>query len=240
MRVYYHDGLDRIGPQLDAALGAWLAAWPPALAERIERRRVPADRRRSALGWRLLELHLQAGGHAGLAGAGLDYPASGKPRCEAGLDFSISHSGSLVACAVSQEGRIGLDVERVRRVAKVSWRRYLTDLERARVAADPQALFDLWTRKEAVVKARGRAGIADVPAVVLEGPRARLHDECWYLVPLALCDGHAACLATEIEPGSLALRRVTDLEVRAGLACEPGASLQSLLGRVACESDGPS
>jgi len=236
MGVYYHDGLDRIGPQLDAALAAWLAAWPRALRERIERRRVLDDRRRSALGWRLLELDLQARGYQGLAAAGVDYPDSGKPRCEAGLDFSISHSGSLVACAVSDEGRIGLDVERVRSVSKVSWRRYLTELERARVAADPAVLFELWTRKEAVVKARGRAGIADVPAVALEGRQARLHGERWYLMPLALCADHAACLAAEVEPRALALRRVTDVEIDTGFASGPAGAL----GRFASESDGPS
>jgi len=236
--LYYHDALERIGPQIDGALSAWLAAWPVSVAERIERRRVVDDRRRSALGWRLLELHLEAAGRGGLAAAGVDYPASGKPRCEAGLDFSISHSGSLVGCAVSDEGRIGLDVERVRAVSKVSWRRYLTELERARVAADPQSLFDLWTRKEAVVKARGKAGIADVPHVVLQGQQARLHGESWHLLPVELRAEHAACLAAETQPRALVLRRVTDVELQVGLVSKPGTSLESVLGQVAPEPPG--
>ncbi|HKK06318.1 MAG TPA: 4'-phosphopantetheinyl transferase superfamily protein [Gammaproteobacteria bacterium] len=236
--LYYHDALEQIGPRIDQALPGWLAAWPASVVERVERRRVLDDRRRAALGWRLLELHLQAGGGRGLASAGVDYPASGKPRCDAGLDFNISHSGSLVGCAVSDEGRIGLDVERVRAVSKVSWRRYLTEIERARVASDPAALFDLWTRKEAVVKARGQAGIADVPKVVLQGQQARLHGERWYLLPVELRTDYAACLAAETQPRALVLRRVTDLEVGAGLASRPGASLESVFGQVAPEPPG--
>lgn len=236
--LYYHDALEQIGPRIDEVLPGWLAAWPASVVERIERRRVLDDRRRSALGWRLLELHLQAAGGRGLVSAGVDYPASGKPRCDAGLDFSMSHSGSLVGCAVSDKGRIGLDVEQVRAVSKVSWRRFLTELERARVATDPPSLFDLWTRKEAVVKARGRAGIADVPKVVLQGQQARLHGECWHLLPVELLTGYAACLAAETEPRALALRRVTDLEVVAGLVSRPGTSLESVLGQVAPEPPG--
>lgn len=221
--IYYHDAADQLEPSFDVRMSEWLAVWPAALRERIKRRRITLDRQRSALGWRLLELHLVAAGHGDLTTVGIDYPVSGKPRCGIGLDFSISHSGSLVACAISDEGRVGIDVERVRALNAVSWRRYLTDAERAQVVADPRHLFDIWTRKEAVVKARGGAALADVPSVELDGERARLYGDCWHLVPLGLCINHAACVASEVPPRSLTMRRMTSGEIEAGFASKLGS-----------------
>ena len=70
----------------------------------------------------------------------------GKPLTE-GAFFSISHSGSLVACAVS-DYPVGLDIERIRPVpARLG--RALQPWERT---AD---FWQLWTRREAALKCRG-------------------------------------------------------------------------------------
>lgn len=91
----------------------------------------------------------------------------GKPRvvgpAEAlPISFNVSHSGSVVVCAVADGTAIGVDVEaldRVRRFEKIATR-FFAPREAAAVcasaAADRSARFyERWTLKEAYIKARG-------------------------------------------------------------------------------------
>jgi 4'-phosphopantetheinyl transferase len=92
----------------------------------------------------------------------------GKPRVSnqydtaRGLTFNMSHTDGLILLALTDGGAIGVDVENVRRgqplldVARcffaddeVNALEPLADLERQ------QRFFDLWTLKEAYIKARG-------------------------------------------------------------------------------------
>ncbi|MFF4216858.1 MULTISPECIES: 4'-phosphopantetheinyl transferase family protein [Streptomyces] len=78
------------------------------------------------------------------------------------LDFSLSHTGSLLAVAVLRGGRVGIDAERPGRPMSVLEHRMCTPHERAaldarglRGAARDAELLRLWTLKEAYTKALG-------------------------------------------------------------------------------------
>ena len=85
----------------------------------------------------------------------------GKPALAGGgPQFNISHSGERVVLAVADEP-IGVDIEGPRTVsdARELAARFFAAEERQRVetAADVQATFlEIWTAKEAVIKATGR------------------------------------------------------------------------------------
>lgn len=91
----------------------------------------------------------------------------GKPRpvgAAAGWELSLSHSGDLVAVAVTRGHPVGIDVERYVPSAEpgipVEYGLVLTPFERAMVEALPPdrqgaACLTQWTRKEAVLKATG-------------------------------------------------------------------------------------
>jgi 4'-phosphopantetheinyl transferase len=77
------------------------------------------------------------------------------------IDFNISHSGDLVAVALAGD-RVGIDVEDflAREADVASLHRYFAPCERASLLElPPQArrrrFFELWTLKEAYLKARG-------------------------------------------------------------------------------------
>ena len=74
---------------------------------------------------------------------------NGKPLTD-GAFFSVSHSGALVACAVSDR-EVGLDLEQIRPVPK---RLGQTLQEQWETAED---FWHLWTRREAALKCRGDA-----------------------------------------------------------------------------------
>jgi 4'-phosphopantetheinyl transferase len=86
----------------------------------------------------------------------------GKPYCVDGPAVSISHSRDLVACAVADNGDIGIDVEfpgRRHDTEGIAARFFSAD-EAAWLATQPEDRFYmLWVLKEAWLKATG-AGIA--------------------------------------------------------------------------------
>lgn len=79
-----------------------------------------------------------------------------------GLRFNLSHTGGLAACAVTRGADVGVDVESIARRAEVraiADRFFTTDEARELRALDEarcrERFFELWTLKEAYVKARG-------------------------------------------------------------------------------------
>lgn len=148
------------------------AEWEAALLRlpEAERRRVAAYRRwevaqESVLGWGLLH---------DLAGAPIARDERGKPCAPPPLDVSLSHGGGWIAAAVSDEGRIGIDVEREREVSAGLEARSFAPAERAWLDAAPDAaerrarLFRLWTAKEAYTKALGLGLGIDFRSIALE------------------------------------------------------------------------
>ena len=84
------------------------------------------------------------------------------PAREAGLQFNISHTNSLIVLAVTQRRALGVDVEnyRERRAAIGVADRFFAPQEVAALAkVSPQEqqyrFFEYWTFKEAYIKARG-------------------------------------------------------------------------------------
>ncbi len=95
--------------------------------------------------------------------------AGGRPSIAPGhgidLDFSIAHTTGLVAMAVGAGMRLGVDVESLerRRSLQIAQRyfsaREIAALEALPPAAQPRRFIELWTLKEAYLKAIG-TGIA--------------------------------------------------------------------------------
>jgi len=89
--------------------------------------------------------------------------ATGKPFVAgSGLAFNLSHSDGLAICAVTPEGEIGADVERIRPIDDADSlveRFFAADERRQYQAIEPRdrlaTFYSIWTRKEAFVKATG-------------------------------------------------------------------------------------
>jgi 4'-phosphopantetheinyl transferase len=141
---------------------------------RAQRYHRPEDYYRFLLGRAALRLVL--GAYVGLPPASLHFEpgANKKPllREASGLHYNVSHAGDCVLLAVAQS-EIGIDVERLnpqfafQDVLEYSF----SPAEKAfieRSSVPYQAFYQLWTRKEAFVKATGRgidAEFSEVPAL---------------------------------------------------------------------------
>ena len=79
----------------------------------------------------------------------------GKPFAEnAEVFFSISHSGNLVACAVSKK-EIGIDIEKIRNIRLKAAEKFCTASEIDYIGNDLKRFFGIWTLKEAFFKCKG-------------------------------------------------------------------------------------
>ena len=106
---------------------------------------------------------------------------NGKPYAE-GLDihFSLSHSGDLAVCAIS-DTPVGIDVEKVRHVNTGVAKKWFTEQEQAFVFSDKtkaqRRFFEIWTKKEAYIKAKGLRLIDGSGVNVLDCPDAKFFTE---------------------------------------------------------------
>jgi len=111
-------------------------------------------------------------------------PALSGPFAMSGLSFNLAHSENLALIAVSHSGPLGVDVEYIRPLSDTDElvARFFSSRENALFRALPDgqknaAFFNLWTRKEAWLKATGE-GIAHslnrVEVTFLPGEPAQL------------------------------------------------------------------
>jgi len=133
-----------------------------------------------------LELAKRLGAEAGSLRFGVR--ASGKPDlrrddpAQADWRFSVSHSGPHVAIAFARGADVGLDIERLDREVKPLdiAKRYFTprEVEALRATAEDErtrAFFAGWTRKEAVVKARGLTMSESLETLTVDLDPAAIH-----------------------------------------------------------------
>lgn len=113
----------------------------------------------------------------------------GKPLLpeDLGVSFNLSNSEGRIALALGRGTEVGIDIERVR--GGCDWleiaRRWFTARELAHISAAPaggrdRAFFEVWTRKEAYVKAVGKG--LSVPLDSFEVPIGPIRDGCAALV----------------------------------------------------------
>lgn len=183
---------------------------------RMARFRFPRDRRNFLFCRSVLRILLAS--YLGTPPAELRfaYSAHGKPSLAAPsvyLEFNLSHSNGSLLLAVCLEGRVGVDIERVRRDLDFEGiaRQFFSPRECRALAAVPEnmrhdAFFACWTRKEAFVKAQG-SGLSypldsfdvstdsreEAPQLI---PPAS-NTESWTLRSLNSFPGYAAAVAVE-------------------------------------------
>jgi 4'-phosphopantetheinyl transferase len=202
--VYY------IRSETDLAPGQWLDELPAEARARVSRMHQPRDRWQSLAGLQMLKKGLLEMGFSDYSLTELTFTPGHKPCCGRAVDFNVSHSGNLVACALSDAGRVGLDIEQIRPINPDSFQLYLTPAERRWVSGDTSRFFTLWTGKESVVKAHGRGGLHEIQNVELSGNRARLHSTDWHVETLDLLPEYRASLAFEAaaSPPSVEVRQL--------------------------------
>jgi 4'-phosphopantetheinyl transferase len=196
---------------------AWIAELPKARRVQLEAWPDAGARRRSLLASRLLREGLQRLGYQAHSLAGLRYTQHGKPMVDLPVDFSLSHCAGRALCALTTAGRVGVDVERLDASTAAAFKIYLSPSERAWAGDDPRRFYALWTRKEAVVKAAGARGLAQLRDVRIDRDGATFAGTHWHTapVPSPLLRGFSAHVAFAASPAALAVHWVGKEELSA-------------------------
>ena len=157
-------------------------------------------------------------------------PAVAKECDHKGLHFNLAHSDAIALAGVTPMGPLGLDVERVRVLKDVGElvQRFFSARENSifqELSPEQKnvAFFNLWTRKEAWLKATGQ-GISQnlnrVEVSFLPGESARLlalpeafrSGNTWSLHEMTPAPGFAAALAICAEKPRISCRQWRDAE----------------------------
>lgn len=218
---------DRLNPLEHGELRVYLAVLAgeppdpsdPPLLDPGERARA-ARLVRPADGFRFVQAHARMrrilGGLLDRPPVSLEFALGerGKPMLPAHpqLHFNLSHSGSLMALAVTGAGPVGVDVERIDTTHRLDdlVDRYFAPAEAAAFraleeGARPHAFFDIWTRKEAFIKVTGEGlsrGLASFEVRVagpagLERVDGAPPGERWWMRDVAVPGGYRGAVAVE-------------------------------------------
>lgn len=90
------------------------------------------------------------------------------------VQFSISHSGNIAICAVSEKS-VGIDIEKIRPVNPDVARRFATEKELDYIKANRNGFFEIWTLKEAYFKYKGTGIGTDIKDVSFEIAESKIY-----------------------------------------------------------------
>ncbi len=206
---------------------------------RAERFRFPHLRRRFIAGRGALRLILA--GYLSTAPHRLtfSYGPHGKPSLlepAGNIQFNISHSNDLMVAAICRDWPIGVDIEKEdpRFHALDIAQRFFCKRERDAIAEKGEkdglrAFFQLWTAKEAVLKAASLGLASELSKLEIRlGPLrivacedfCSVPDATWHLTEFSPTEGYSGALAVGGEPSRLEYRTLeieNNFERQAGL-----------------------
>lgn len=120
----------------------------------------------------------------------LKYAYCGKPYFENGIEFNISHSGSYIVCGLSDDAKIGVDIEEIRPIIVSDFSGIFQIEEWNSIMSSEygecQMFFHYWTAKESIIKADGRGLNIPLKNILIENNTAIFHDRRWYLKNISL------------------------------------------------------
>jgi 4'-phosphopantetheinyl transferase len=134
------------------------------------------DRHAGLFGKLLLSQGLTLYGYSADSLNHLSYTEFGRPYLDnSSIDFNISHSGDYVVCAITAQGRIGIDIEKIKPIDLSGFERYMTSSEwkSIRESAEPyHTFYSYWTKKESAMKAYGFGLSVPLDKILIDNDKA--------------------------------------------------------------------
>jgi 4'-phosphopantetheinyl transferase len=154
----------------------------------------------------------------------LSYSAHGKPslaNAPVNIEFNVSHSDDLLVIALCLNQPIGVDIEKEEPqfpVMQIAARFFCQSEQRALAALEGErrlrAFFQIWTAKEALLKANSlgfsvdpsKVEVALNPLRFISGESGDAESRRWHLSALTLEAGYSGALAVMMEPSRITFR----------------------------------
>lgn len=116
--------------------------------------------------------------------------------------FNISHAGDWVICGYNMHGDIGVDIEKIVPINIEDFRAILTDSEYQCAQHDKTFdFFQLWTLKEAIIKADGRGFYLlptsfEIPKPFKNNTQITISNKTWFLYTTLIDRNHCLAIAS--------------------------------------------
>ncbi len=189
----------------------YLLQMPPDIQNRINRYVRWQDRQAALFGKILLLKGLKIYKDSSLSLDDLSYNQFGRPFINSDIDFNISHSGEYVVCAITDKGRLGIDIEKIRDIDFSDFRRYMTDDEWKRIKEADQPhekFYEYWTIKESVMKAEGKGLSIPLTDILFDDKSAVFNKRIWFLNEIFFESGYKCFLASDLENSDIQIRKI--------------------------------
>lgn len=123
---------------------------------------------------------------------------------ESAIQFNVSHSGSVVVLAFVNFNNIGIDVEQIDPFFEYEdiVRSFFSkeEIEYVQRKKSSEAFYQLWTAKEAYLKAIGKGLIEEMPSFLISNncmvKEGEVQKDC-YIEPITIDKGYTACIALQ-------------------------------------------
>lgn len=169
---------------------------PSVIQLKILKYRRWQDRYTALFGRLLLRIALLEEGYSQTCLEHLKFDNYNRPFIDSRVDFNISHSGNYVLCAITKNGRIGIDIEQIRAITIDDFKIFFSNDEWCSIAnaTDPIGCFyHYWTIKESTMKADGR-GLNILPrSIIYHSDYAVIDDKKWGLKKIDIGINQYSC-----------------------------------------------
>jgi len=209
-RLYYHFFEQPLSSQ---SLEFFLAKLPLPIAQKIRRYQRWEDGHASLFG-KLMLLQALHDFNTNATLWDLKYSSFDKPYLPGmRVAFNISHSGNYTICVMTDEMQtIGVDIEEVKSVELDSFKNIWSDHEWRQIneSAGPDAFYDLWTKKEAIIKAEGSGLNIPLDKIEILGSNGRYLDATYSLYAAGISKKYSAHIATPRPVTKIELTNIVD------------------------------
>ncbi|MCH2193547.1 4'-phosphopantetheinyl transferase superfamily protein [Kordia sp.] len=114
-------------------------------------------------------------------------------------DFNISHSGDYVMCAIGENIRLGIDIEKRQHRNIENFDNSMTAQEWTEIQESNDSLktfYNYWTIKESVSKADGRGFYIPYNQLEVIDNTVRYDGKLWFLQEISIADGYSFSIAS--------------------------------------------
>jgi 4'-phosphopantetheinyl transferase len=178
--LYYKVSPDKISSVHDSEqLMTWISELPEVKQRQIKKLRQPRDQILSLAGLQLLKRSIPDFSLKPFSLADIQFPDKSKPMIPGDIDFNISHSGDMVCCVVSNEVKVGIDIELHRPVYGATMKKFLALNKKAADENEIKEFFSIWTKKEAIIKAANYGSIYNMDNIILNQAGGYYQDHFW-------------------------------------------------------------
>ena len=121
-----------------------------------------------------------------------------RPYFDNNVDFNITHSGDYVICAISNDSKIGVDIEKIYPSINVDDYEFLFHDNEKHIIKDQtikNIFFSYWTKKEAVSKAIGKGLGVPFCDIQICDDVAIFKEKHWNLMSVISNKKYCSCIA---------------------------------------------